>query len=63
QSALRAVAIAPFDADQRERAARVALIVEDYEQARHQLEALTIIEPDREIHQRRLDALKSKLSE
>ena len=63
QSALRAVAIAPFDADQRERAARVALIVKDYEQAKHQLEALTIIEPDREIHQRRLEALKTKLSE
>ncbi|MCA9275805.1 MAG: hypothetical protein KDA29_07255 [Phycisphaerales bacterium] len=61
QSALRAVAIAPFDADQRERAARVALIVQDYEQAKHQLEALTILEPDREIHQRRLEALKSKL--
>ncbi len=61
--ALRAVAIAPFDADQRERAARVALIVKDYEQAKHQLEALTILEPDREIHQRRLEALKSKLGE
>lgn len=59
--ALRAVAIAPFDADQRERAARVALIVEDYEQAKHQLEALTIIEPDRAIHQRRLEALENKL--
>lgn len=57
--ALRAVAIAPFDADQRERAARVALIVKDYEQAKHQLEALTIIEPDREIHQRRLEAIQS----
>ncbi len=61
--ALRAVAIAPFDADQRERAARVALIVKDYEQAKHQLEALTILEPDREIHQRRLEALKQKLGE
>ncbi len=61
QSALRAVAIAPFDADQRERAARVALIVEDYDQARHQLEALTILEPDREIHVRRLEALMSRV--
>lgn len=59
--ALRAVAIAPFDADQRERAARVALIVNDLAQAKHQLEALTILEPDREIHQRRLEALKSRL--
>ena len=60
-SALRAVAIAPFDADQRERAARVALIVKDLDQAKHQLEALTILEPDREIHVRRLEALKSRL--
>lgn len=61
--ALRAVAIAPFDADQRERAARVALIVKDHEQARHQLDALTVLEPDREIHQRRLEALERKMSE
>ncbi len=62
-AALRAVAIAPFDADQRERAARVALIAENFELAKHQLESLIILEPDREIHQRRLEALKTKLSE
>ena len=56
--ALRAVSIAPYDADQRERAAQVALIVGDTQQAIHQLEALITLEPDREIHQRRLEALK-----
>lgn len=61
--ALRAVAIAPFDADQRERAARVALIIGDNAQALHQLTALTILEPDREIHTRRLEALKDKLGD
>ena len=56
--ALRAVSIAPYDADQRERAAQVALIVGNTQQAIHQLEALITLEPDREIHQRRLEALK-----
>lgn len=59
RAALRAVAIAPFDADQRERAARVALIAENFELAKHQLESLIILEPDREIHVRRLEALQS----
>ncbi len=61
--ALRAVAIAPFDADQRERAARVALLTGDMEMAEHQLEALIVLEPDREIHKRRLEALKNKMGE
>lgn len=59
--ALRAISIAPYDADQRERAARVAMIVKDYEQAKHQLEALIALEPDREIHHRRLEALNQQL--
>ncbi len=61
RAALRAVAIAPFDADQRERAARVALIAENFELAKHQLESLIILEPDREVHMRRLEALKKKM--
>ncbi len=61
RAALRAVAIAPFDADQRERAARVALIAENYELAKHQLESLIILEPDREVHVRRLEALMNKV--
>lgn len=63
RAALRAVAIAPFDADQRERAARVALIAKNFELAKHQLESLIILEPDREVHVRRLEALMSKISE
>lgn len=62
RAALRAVAIAPFDADQRERAARVALIAENYELAKHQLESLIVLEPDREVHVRRLEALMSKIN-
>ena len=58
--ALRAVSIAPYDADQRERAARVALLTNNTPQARHQLEALTALEPDRDIHRRRLDALNKR---
>lgn len=61
RAALRAVAIAPFDADQRERAARVALIAENFELAKHQLESLIILEPDREVHVRRLEALMSRV--
>jgi tetratricopeptide (TPR) repeat protein len=61
RAALRAVAIAPFDADQRERAARVALLAENYDLAKHQLESLIILEPDRDVHVRRLEALISKM--
>jgi Tetratricopeptide repeat len=57
--ALRAVSIAPYDADQRERAARVALLTNDTKQAIHQLEALTKLEPEREVHKRRLEAVRS----
>jgi tetratricopeptide (TPR) repeat protein len=56
--ALRAVRIAPYDADQRERAARVALLTGNLQEAKHQLEALVKLEPDRAIHQRRLDAFE-----
>lgn len=59
--ALRAVSIAPYDADQRERAARVALLIGNMDEAVHQLEALIQLEPDRAIHQRRLDALNKRI--
>jgi tetratricopeptide (TPR) repeat protein len=61
--ALRAISIAPFDADQRERAARVALLTGNTNEAVHQLEALIQLEPDRAIHQRRLDALNQRLGQ
>lgn len=57
--ALRVVRIAPFDADSRETAARIAIVAEDYNAARHQLEALIAIEPDRELHKKRLAALEA----
>lgn len=54
----RASSIAPFDANQREQAARMALLGGDRAAAERHLVALTIIEPDREIHRRRLGALR-----
>jgi len=57
--AIRTTRIAPFDAHSREQAARMALLVNDLDMAKHQLKSLISIEPDREVHQRRLEALKS----
>lgn len=54
----RASGIAPFDGTQREQAARMALLAGDRAAAERHLVALTIIEPDREIHRRRLEALR-----
>jgi tetratricopeptide (TPR) repeat protein len=54
----RAATIAPFDANQREQAARMALLAGDRAAAERHLVALTIIEPDRAIHRRRLEALR-----
>lgn len=56
--ALRAVSIAPYDADQRELAARVALVAGEFDEAEHQLEALTMIEPDRDTHRARLEKVR-----
>ncbi|MEN0021397.1 MAG: tetratricopeptide repeat protein, partial [Planctomycetota bacterium] len=57
----KAVTIAPFDAQLREYAARIALQAGKGETALAHLEALTMIEPGRDIHQRRLDALRARL--
>lgn len=54
---VRATRIAPFVAGPREVLATVAVQAKDYEMAERQLRALVLIEPDREIHKRRLDAL------
>ncbi len=59
--AVRATQIAPFDPDYRELAATVALRRKDFGAARQQLQALIELEPDRDIHKRRLEALE-KLS-
>jgi len=58
--AIRAVQIAPFDADMRELAATVALRTNNYDEAERQILALVEIEPDREIHKRRLEALRKQ---
>ncbi|MEM9662458.1 MAG: hypothetical protein AAF937_09135 [Planctomycetota bacterium] len=54
----RAVSIAPFDADQRELAARIALVTQDFETAERHLDALTRIEPDRPEHAARLARIR-----
>lgn len=61
--ATRATLIAPFDASTREQAARIALLKGDLDAAEAQLVALTLIEPDRELHKRRLDALRGQRAE
>ncbi len=60
--ARRATMIAPFDADTREQAARIALLKGDLEAAERELMALERIEPDRDIHKRRLEAVRAKLA-
>lgn len=56
----RASTIAPFNANQREQAARMALLAGDRAAAERHLVALTIIEPDRGVHQRRLEAVRKR---
>lgn len=60
--ARRATMIAPFDASTREQAARIALLKGDFKAAEHELEALAVLEPDRELHKRRLEALRAKMA-
>jgi tetratricopeptide (TPR) repeat protein len=60
--ATRAKLIAPFDAGTREQAARIAMLKGDLPAAERELVALTRIEPDRELHRRRLESLRKKMS-
>jgi len=53
----RAVLIAPYDARLREKAAGIAIQAENLPNARRHLVALTVLEPDREQHVKRLEAL------
>ncbi len=55
--ALRAVNINPYHAANREVAAAIALERRDFSKARTHVRALTLIEPDRPIHQKRLEAI------
>jgi Flp pilus assembly protein TadD len=54
----RAVSIAPYDADQRELAARVALVAGKYVDAERHLDALVKLEPDRPQHVERLERVR-----
>lgn len=60
--AQRAVNIEPFDAGMRELAATIAWRAGEFQIARDYVRALTIIEPDREIHQQRLEAMDQRLN-
>lgn len=55
--ASRAVAIAPYDASVREFAATIAMQRKDLYEAERHIRALIELEPDREIHKQRLEAL------
>ncbi|MFG0257984.1 MAG: peptidase MA family metallohydrolase [Phycisphaerales bacterium JB043] len=57
-SAIRATQIAPFDATNRELAATVALQRRDLDGAEHHLTVLADLEPDRDRHKQRLEALR-----
>lgn len=56
----RAVCIAPFEAPIRELAATIAVQRQDFAAARRHIEALIAIEPDREIHKKRLEAVRQR---
>ncbi|MEM8756699.1 MAG: tetratricopeptide repeat protein [Planctomycetota bacterium] len=62
RKAMRAVTIAPFDADHRELAARVALLRQDLAGAERHLDALTKIEPDRPRHAERLARVRELMT-
>lgn len=57
----RAVRIEPFDAPTRELAATIAWRAGELRLARDHVKALTVIEPDREIHRQRLEAMEARL--
>jgi predicted Zn-dependent protease len=58
--AQRAVRIGPYETRLRERAAAVALLRQDFDAARTQIEAMIVLEPDRPVHRQRLEALKRR---
>lgn len=59
-AATRATQLAPYDGTIREFAATIALLAQDLDAAERHLTALTVLEPDREVHRRRLDALRAR---
>ncbi|MAY75601.1 MAG: hypothetical protein CMJ31_12980 [Phycisphaerae bacterium] len=59
----RAALIDPFDADVREQAARVALVTGNLAEAERHIVALTRIEPESELHRRRLEVVRGRMTE
>lgn len=57
----RATQISPYDAKLREQAATIALRAGEPKIAEEHIWALTLIEPDREIHKKRLEAVRERL--
>ena len=57
EKATRALQINPYDADNRELAAAIAVEAGGLEVARQHILALTLIEPDRPRHRQRLEAI------
>lgn len=55
--ASRATQIAPYDASYREMAAGIAIRAKDFAKAERHIRAMIALEPDRPIHQQRLEAL------
>jgi tetratricopeptide (TPR) repeat protein len=53
----RATQIAPYDASYREMAAGIAIRAKDFTKAERHIRAMIALEPDRPIHQQRLEAL------
>lgn len=60
EKAERVVGIAPYDADAREFAATISLRADDIRSAERHIRALVVIEPDRELHKKRLEAVLAK---
>jgi Flp pilus assembly protein TadD len=56
-SATRMVRIDPYRAEFRELAAAIAVEQQDFMKARQHVQALVLLEPERNIHQRRLEAI------
>jgi tetratricopeptide (TPR) repeat protein len=62
-SARRALRIDPYDPQLRERVAAFAVEAQALECARHQVEALLLLEPGQPLHERRLQAIDAMLDE
>jgi tetratricopeptide (TPR) repeat protein len=61
--AARATRIAPYDPSVREHAAAIAIRAGDLRTAERHIEALVVLEPDRELHRRRLEALRAMMAD